>query len=268
MKNSEQLGRRDLERISAYIDGMLSRKQSARLEARLASDPGLQRALEDLRATRLMLRQLPSRKAPRSFALTPEMVGITARRPSTPVLQMATAIATLVFFSTIGLGLLGGSPAPAAMEMALAPPEAMLMADELAETGLPTDEGVAEMAAAAEPLESAAGTEAPPETLGDAPQLTEPGEAALRAMGEESGTPAAEPGCAVEKVSDETPGACEEPLAAESEAPALDELEGEHETSAVEPLRPPWLLGAAQAASGMLAAVLLILTVRARRRSA
>jgi hypothetical protein len=46
---------RDVEKLSAYLDGQLSRADAARLESRLASDPGLRAVMDDLRRTRAVL---------------------------------------------------------------------------------------------------------------------------------------------------------------------------------------------------------------------
>ncbi len=55
---------RDIELLSAYLDGQLDSKESARLESRLKSDESLRAVLDDLRAARGILRQLPQRRAP------------------------------------------------------------------------------------------------------------------------------------------------------------------------------------------------------------
>ena len=65
------MNQRDLELLSSYLDGQLKPSDSARLEARLSSDADLRSVLDDLRAARGLLRQLPMRKAPRNFTLTP-----------------------------------------------------------------------------------------------------------------------------------------------------------------------------------------------------
>ncbi len=62
---------RDLELLSAYIDGELDDRSRADLERRLAGDAPLRDALADLRATVALVRELPRLKAPRSFALDP-----------------------------------------------------------------------------------------------------------------------------------------------------------------------------------------------------
>jgi anti-sigma factor RsiW len=70
-----QLSDRDYEQISAYLDGGLKPKVRAHVEARLQSDAAFQVALQEMQQTRLLLRSLPSMHSPRSFTLTPTMVG-------------------------------------------------------------------------------------------------------------------------------------------------------------------------------------------------
>ncbi|HEY69584.1 MAG TPA: hypothetical protein G4O08_03270 [Anaerolineae bacterium] len=130
----------DLKLLSAYLDGECTKRQAARLESRLQAEPELRRALEELRATAGLLRSLPAVQPPRSFALTPEMVG-SRKKQSYPVLRLATALASIAFVALVGIDALSsrlvplaGSYAPVqeiveveqpAMEpeMALAPPE-------------------------------------------------------------------------------------------------------------------------------------------------
>jgi anti-sigma factor RsiW len=100
--------RRDLELLSAYLDGELKQSDSTKLENRLKTDPELASVLTDLRATRTLLRRLPSRKAPRNFTLTRKMAGQNPPLPrSYPAFRFATALATLLFFFTIGLNFVG-----------------------------------------------------------------------------------------------------------------------------------------------------------------
>ena len=98
------MNQRDLELLSSYLDGQLKPSDSARLEARIASDPDLRSVLDDLRAARGLLRQLPMRKAPRNFTLTPKMVGKNPPLPrSYPAFRFVTALASLMLFFTLGL---------------------------------------------------------------------------------------------------------------------------------------------------------------------
>jgi anti-sigma factor RsiW len=102
------MNQRDLELLSSYLDGQLKPSDSARLEARLASDPALRAVLDDLRAARGLLRQLPMRKAPRNFTLTPKMVGKNPPLPrSYPAFKFVTALASLMLFFTLGLNFIG-----------------------------------------------------------------------------------------------------------------------------------------------------------------
>jgi hypothetical protein len=92
---------RDLELLSAYLDGQLNPSDSARLEARLKSDPELASVLSDIRIARGVLRKLPARKAPRNFTLTRKMVGLKPPLPRTySIFRFSTAFATLLLFLT------------------------------------------------------------------------------------------------------------------------------------------------------------------------
>lgn len=93
------MNKRDLELLSAYLDGELKPSDSTKLEARLTSNPELASVLNDLRATRTLLRKLPARKAPRNFTLTRKMVGQNPPLPRAyPAFRFVTAVATLLFF--------------------------------------------------------------------------------------------------------------------------------------------------------------------------
>jgi len=103
MTRGSQLSNRDLERLSAYLDGALSEKEASGLEARLREDPALQQAFQDLKETARMVASLSEVPLQRSFALTPEMVGIRERPRVYPVMRLATALATFAFFVVVGV---------------------------------------------------------------------------------------------------------------------------------------------------------------------
>jgi len=148
---------RDIELLSSYLDGQLSSADSTRLEARLRTDPDLRSVLQDLRGARSVLRQLPMRKAPRNFTLTPKMVGKNPPLPrSYPAFKFAASLATILLFFTYALNVLGPQLAaqPAVFGMG----------------GGGAPDTTFESAAAAEP--PAAATEAPAAT--DAPVQEEP----------------------------------------------------------------------------------------------
>ncbi len=155
------LPKRDLERLSAYLDGEISDKEAARLEARLEREPELGRALQELRATKSLLRSLPEVRPARDFRLTPEMVGERRRAPAYPALRLAAVLATFAFVLVVGLDALGqlnAAMAPEAMRvMATAAPEAAF--NEAAPAQAPAAEAPrveAEAVPTAEPLGGAA----------------------------------------------------------------------------------------------------------------
>ena len=113
---------RDVELLSAYLDGRLSPSDSVKLESRLGSDPQLQAVMDDLRTARGLLRQLPQRSVPRNFTLTPKMAGLKAPVPRAyPSLRLATVLAALLFiitfavngFAPLAASRLAAAPAPA-----------------------------------------------------------------------------------------------------------------------------------------------------------
>jgi hypothetical protein len=59
-----RISRKDLERLSAYLDGELSPEERLIVEARLASEPQLRSRLEQLRRIRELLRSLPPISVP------------------------------------------------------------------------------------------------------------------------------------------------------------------------------------------------------------
>jgi hypothetical protein len=246
MKNLDHLSPRDLERLSAYLDGELSRKEADNLDARLRREPDLRQALEELRSTATLLRALPEVPPPRDFALTAEMVGVSQRRPY-PVLRLATALASLAFVALVGLDAitsalpLAGSMAPDAdmrdlglQEETVA--EAPMMA---AEPGtLPAeDDGTGDE------QEGFFGAEPSPTQM---LPMTEEAVERSENQADESGAPPEEPEkcCVKSLLTTPTGTGIEEPVPADGEAPV------ETEPAAPEPERargllagPAWRIG-------------------------
>jgi hypothetical protein len=76
----------DIERLSAYLDGMLPEAERLELEALLRSaDSPYQAELASLENTIKLVKGLPPLKAPRSFALTREMAGLPPIQVKRPV---------------------------------------------------------------------------------------------------------------------------------------------------------------------------------------
>jgi hypothetical protein len=116
-----QLNDGDLELLSAYIDNQLAAGERGALEERLRLDPRLQAALEELRGTVAVLREIEPLPLPRSFTLDPAAF---ARRPS-PLfgwLRLGATLASLLLAMTFAVDLVGqggmvgapSAPAPAA----------------------------------------------------------------------------------------------------------------------------------------------------------
>jgi hypothetical protein len=69
------LSERDLELLSAYLDGALTDREQRALEQRLAHDNTLRTEMDHLRDTVALVRELPRLKAPRQFTLDPAVYG-------------------------------------------------------------------------------------------------------------------------------------------------------------------------------------------------
>lgn len=108
---------RDVEQISALLDGQLPQQDAARLQLRIAADRELTAMYRQLSQTQTLLRKLPARRAPRNFTLTHKMAGVKAPTPRVfPLFRLASAFASLLLvltFAANGLGQLAAN-APAA----------------------------------------------------------------------------------------------------------------------------------------------------------
>jgi hypothetical protein len=110
---------RDVELLSAYLDGHLSPVEVSRLEVRLSSDTQLMAILQELRETRGVLRRLPRRRAPRNFTLTAKMAGVKPPEPRAyPTLRLATMLTGLLFVASV---VLNGLAPIASRSLAAAP---------------------------------------------------------------------------------------------------------------------------------------------------
>ncbi len=180
MRRKNRARERVDEWLSAYIDGALSPRERARLEARLARDPDLRARLDALQRTVALVRGLPSVPAPRSFLLTPAMVRppVPAARRLAPALTFATAVSGLLcVILLVGNLIRAGWGGPGAIA-----PAPMIAY----ETGASPEAGEAEgMAKQAPPSPQAIPTEMTP--LAGAAAISETAVPEMRAWGE--GTP-------------------------------------------------------------------------------
>lgn len=152
---------RDYEMLSAYIDGQLAPGEQRKLEERLHARPELQVALEELRRTRMLLRQAPRRRAPRNFTLTPAMVGEQRRKPAPwagwfPALSFTSALAALALVVTIVLQF--APPGTTSQTIAMQPPAAMDSAPQAAPAMKKLENTAPEGAAVTQAAENPAGS--------------------------------------------------------------------------------------------------------------
>jgi len=172
MTRQGHISSRDLERLSAYLDGTLSAREVARLEVRLRDDLVLRQELANLRETIRLVGSLPMVRSPRNFTLTPEMVGLKERPRAYPVLQFATALATFIFFAVVGVDVLTSSSslraaAPAAIEQ-VTMEDALPEANALKAMEVPVEDFVVEEAESRYAEPEIVGIEEPPAFTGEA----------------------------------------------------------------------------------------------------
>ena len=115
-----KLSQRDLEKLSAFLDGELDAKETAQVEERLERESVLRDALTELRQTRQLLRALPHMTPPRGFALTPEMVASRKPKFAYPVMKLASALAVAAFVLVTGVDVFVVAKEPAALPFNLA----------------------------------------------------------------------------------------------------------------------------------------------------
>ena len=121
MKN---LTLKEYEQFSAYLDGQLSAAEIRKLEEQLKLNPEWRLALDELNATRALLRRAPKYRAPRNFTISPEVARQYARKSWLPTFisfRLSGAVAALSVIAVMLLQLLPGlrlgaqlSAAPAA----------------------------------------------------------------------------------------------------------------------------------------------------------
>src|SRR5262245_2465145 len=85
------ISEQDLTLLSSYLDGQLTERERASLEARLSADASLRAEIESLRATVSLLRQAERLRVPRNFTLDPKAHG----KPAQPSLWQRFGFAAL-----------------------------------------------------------------------------------------------------------------------------------------------------------------------------
>ena len=130
---------RDWSGLSAYIDGELTDREKAMLEQRLQEDPQLRDELNQLKITRSMLRSLPIRKVPHSFALTPDMVKNQKKSAWLPLFNYTSAISAVIAIVLLLVQFLPGALSNKSVIQSDQPALEMAMSSELdaTQTGNP-----------------------------------------------------------------------------------------------------------------------------------
>src|SRR4051812_23321271 len=108
MASANRPTEQDFELLSAYLDNELGISQRAALEMRLAADPALVAALEDLRQTMHIVLSAPRLTPPRNFTLDPARYGRRApwwSRYATMQLIGAVGSAAALILIVLGLTL-------------------------------------------------------------------------------------------------------------------------------------------------------------------
>jgi hypothetical protein len=119
------ISNRDWAQLSALLDHELGKRESERLQKRIASDPQLKAAFKQLKATKELLQESPRMPVPRNFVLTPEMVGIKMKQPSYKRFRLAAAVLSFLLVGVLVLDFsrflaIGAmAPAPQYQEIAL-----------------------------------------------------------------------------------------------------------------------------------------------------
>lgn len=132
---------RDLELLSAYLDGALTHRERETLEQRLVQESALREALDDLRTNVALMRRLPRLKAPRDFTLAPTLYG---HKPPwwkrlfafEIALQVSGALGAAASLVLITVAILSSSSRPAADKSPISAeqPDAPAIAYQIAET--------------------------------------------------------------------------------------------------------------------------------------
>lgn len=144
---SERQRAKELEQLSAYLDGQLNETEQKQIESRLAAEPELQEMYAGLRNTKLLFGRVHRVHAPHSFALTPEMVKVRKQKlPSFATIRWATSLAAILLVVMFGAEFILSGSFAAKSEMADAPMLEYAMAEDQAamEEEMPNEKAAVE----------------------------------------------------------------------------------------------------------------------------
>jgi len=101
----ERGNNRDLNMLSAYMDGTLKENQRERLIFRLEREPELCQWLDNLLQTKSLLKRLPRLRAPHNFTLSQEMATVRSLKklPVNNLLRLASSLAAVLMVVLLGV---------------------------------------------------------------------------------------------------------------------------------------------------------------------
>ena len=101
-----KLSSRELQLLSAYLDGELSKKDQKRVERLLSDHPAAISSLEKLRHTKNVIRLLPIHKVPRNFTISTEEVSRSLIPNLAGVLRYASAVSAVLLVVVLAFDIL------------------------------------------------------------------------------------------------------------------------------------------------------------------
>jgi len=123
--------RRDAELLSSYLDDQLDSHQRAILEERLRQEVDLREFYENMRRTRLLLRQLSPHPIPRNFTVHRTSVPSAVRIPTfQTILRFSSALAALALIVVFAIDFLFISRAAPQLELARSVETQAILRDE------------------------------------------------------------------------------------------------------------------------------------------
>jgi hypothetical protein len=124
-----KLSSRELQLLSAYLDGELSKKDQKRVERLLSDHPAAISSLEKLRQVKSVIKLLPIHKVPRNFTISTEDVSRSLIPNLAGVLRYASAVSAVLLIVVIAFDFIS-SYQSAPVELGFARSNAEIMFEE------------------------------------------------------------------------------------------------------------------------------------------
>lgn len=124
-----RISQKDWERISAYLDGQLDDKAAEKVKRDLDARPDLRKAFGELQRYKVILQQVPMRRARRNFTLQPGMLKVQPLPRLVPVFRLTSAVVAILAVILFAIDLV-----PSLSGLTLAAPKAAAPASESLES--------------------------------------------------------------------------------------------------------------------------------------